>query len=121
MPEGFLTQEEIDALLNQKGQENGSTSEEKLPAEELPENLELILDFPLKVSVQLGKVKKKLREIRQLSPGMVVELERPINEPVDIYVGGKLIARGEVVVVDENLAVKITHIVEPVERIKKLG
>jgi flagellar motor switch protein FliN/FliY len=124
MPEGFLTQEEIDALLGKKDQTDtpstGKTKGQPEVEEETPPNLELILDFPLKISVRLGEVKKTMQEIRQLSPGKVVELNRLINDPVDILVGEKLIARGEVVIIDENFGIKITHIIDPLERIKKL-
>ncbi|MDO9536565.1 MAG: FliM/FliN family flagellar motor switch protein [Bacillota bacterium] len=126
MPDGFLSQEEIDALLGKKDQTgNSSVKDIKIDTsdneEESPPNLALILDFPLVLSIRLGEVKKNLNEVRKISPGVVVELNRGINDPVEIYTGGKLIARGEVVVIEENFGIKITHIIEPVERIKKLG
>lgn len=127
MSEDFLSQEEIDALLgkgdNQEETRNASQGrevEEGSTGEDISSNLELILDFPLEVSVRLGNIAKTLRELRQLTPGNVIELNRYINDPVDIYVNGKLIARGEVVVIDENYAVKISQIIEPLDRIKTL-
>ena len=88
--------------------------------EETPPNLELILDFPLKVSVRLGEVKKTIQEIRQLLPGKVVELDSLIKDFVDILIGEKLIARGEVIIIDENFGIKITQIIDPLERVEKL-
>jgi len=75
----------------------------------------------LTLSVHLGKSRKNLQEARRISPGAVLELDRFINEPLDILINNKLIAKGEVVVVDENFGIKITHILNPIERIRKLG
>lgn len=125
MPNGFLSQEEIDALLGKKDQTATFSVKDEKPKladeEQSPPNLALILEFPLVLSVRLGQVKKNLNEVRKICPGAVVELDLGINDPVEIYTGGKLIARGEVVVIDENFGIKITHIIDPVERIKKLG
>jgi flagellar motor switch protein FliN/FliY len=126
MSEGFLTQEEIDALLGKEEQTETRTGEEtEKPSEEgdgeeSTPNLELILDLPLKISVRLGEVKKPLQDIRRFTIGKVVELNSSIKDPVDILIGEKIIARGEVVIIDENFGVKITHIIDPLERIKKL-
>lgn len=86
-----------------------------------PRNLELILDVPLRVSVVLGRTKKPIKEVLNLSPGAVVELEKLSNEPVDILVNGTLIAHGEVVVINENFGVRLTHIVSTRERLNKLA
>lgn len=88
--------------------------------EVVPPNLGVILEFPLQVSIRLGKTGKTLQEIRKFSSGTVVELDRYVHETLDIYIGGKLIARGEVVLIAENFGVKITEIMDPVERVKKL-
>ncbi|NLJ55827.1 MAG: flagellar motor switch protein FliN [Firmicutes bacterium] len=85
-----------------------------------PPNLGAILEFPLQVSIRLGKANKTLQEIRRLSSGTVVELDRYVHETLDIHIGGKLIARGEVVLIEENFGIKITEIMDPVERVKKL-
>lgn len=126
MSDDLLAQEEIDALLGNGSKASQPDSEEEF-AEDKSEftegsasNLELILDFPLKVSVRLGAVTKKLKEIRRFNQGAVVELDRFVNDPVDVFVNGKLIAQGEVVVVEENFGIRITNIIGPVERIKKL-
>ncbi|MDD4587216.1 MAG: flagellar motor switch phosphatase FliY [Heliobacteriaceae bacterium] len=83
-------------------------------------NLNLIMDVPLQVTVELGKARKMIRDILELGPGSVVELDKLAGEPVDILVNGKLIAKGEVVVIDENFGVRITDIANPLERITNL-
>ena len=79
-------------------------------------NINLIMDVPLQVTVELGRTRKLIRDILELGPGSVVELDKLAGEPVDILVNGKLIAKGEVVVIDENFGVRITDIVSPLER-----
>ena len=83
-------------------------------------NIGLILDVPLQVTVELGRTKKLIREILELSPGSVLELDKLAGEPVDVLVNGKLLAKGEVVVIDENFGVRITDIVSPIERANSL-
>lgn len=83
-------------------------------------NIGLILDVPLQVTVELGRTKKSIKEILELSNGSIVELDKLAGEPVDIHVNGKLLAKGEVVVIDENFGVRITDIVSPMERAQKL-
>lgn len=83
--------------------------------------LELLLDIPLKVSVVLGRTKRPIKEVLGLTPGAIVELSSQVDEPVEILVNGMLIARGEVVAVNENFGVRITSIVSPGERIRQLG
>jgi len=83
-------------------------------------NIGLIMDVPLQVTVELGRTKKLIRDILELAPGSVIELDKLAGEPVDILVNGKLIAKGEVVVIDENFGVRITDIVSPLERASSL-
>ncbi|HBK67744.1 MAG TPA: flagellar motor switch phosphatase FliY [Firmicutes bacterium] len=83
-------------------------------------NLNLLLDVPLEISVELGSTKMRIKEILDLGIGSVIELDRLAGELVDILVNGKLIAKGEVVVIDENFGVKITDIVSPFERVNNL-
>lgn len=83
-------------------------------------NLSLILDVPLEFSVELGRTQKTIKEILDLGPGAIVELDKLAGEAVDIYVNGKSIAKGEVVVIDENYGVRITEILSSVERINNL-
>ncbi|NLL18345.1 MAG: flagellar motor switch phosphatase FliY [Clostridia bacterium] len=85
-----------------------------------PRNLDLILDVPLKVSVVLGKAKRPIKEVLGLTPGSIVELDKLAEEPVDILINGTPIAKGEVVVVNENFGIKITAIESPVARISNL-
>lgn len=91
------------------------TSEQKAP-----ENLDLILDVPLQISVELGRTNKTIKDILNFSQGSIVELDKLAGEPVDMLVNGKLFAKGEVVVIDENFGVRITDIVSPMDRIKNL-
>ncbi|MFC4768795.1 flagellar motor switch phosphatase FliY [Effusibacillus consociatus] len=83
-------------------------------------NLNLLLDIPLQVTVELGRTRKQIREILELGPGSILELDKLAGEPVDILVNNKLIAKGEVVVIDENFGVRVTDIITPAERITKL-
>ncbi|ABS61374.1 flagellar motor switch phosphatase FliY [Fervidobacterium nodosum] len=83
----------------------------------IDERLQLLFDIPLNVSVELGRTKLSLKEIMELGVGSLIELDKLTGEPVDIYVNNKLIARGEVVVIDENFGVRITEIVSPKERL----
>lgn len=83
-------------------------------------NLELILDIQLEVTVELGRTHRKIRDVLELGPGSVVELDRLAGEPVDILVNDKLFAKGEVVVIDENFGVRITDILTIEERIEAL-
>lgn len=84
-------------------------------------NIDLILDVPLEISVVLGRTKKNVSEILNLGTGSLVELEKLAEEPVDIFVNGKQIAAGEVVVVNENFGVRITAIISNAERVKNLN
>ncbi|MBP2628626.1 MAG: CheC, phosphatase, inhibitor of methylation / FliN fusion protein [Firmicutes bacterium] len=79
-------------------------------------NINLIMDVPLQVTVELGRTRKLIRDILELAPGSVIELDKLAGEPVDILVNSKLIAKGEVVVIDDNFGVRITEIISPLER-----
>ena len=83
-------------------------------------NIGLILDVPLKVTVELGRTHKSIKEVLELTNGSIVELDKLAGEPVDIQVNGKFLAKGEVVVIDENFGVRITEIASPAERAAKL-
>ena len=83
-------------------------------------NIGLILDVPLQVNVELGRTKKSIKDILDLTKGSIVELDKLAGEPVDIMVNGKYLAKGEVVVIDENFGVRITEIVSPLERAARL-
>jgi flagellar motor switch protein FliN/FliY len=83
--------------------------------------LDLILDVTLKVTVELGRTRMQIREVLDLGKGSVVELDKLAGEPVDMLVNGKLIAKGEVVVIDENFGIRLTEIVSPQERFNSLN
>ncbi|MFB5759717.1 flagellar motor switch phosphatase FliY [Paenibacillus medicaginis] len=83
-------------------------------------NLGLLMDIPLKVTVELGRTQKQIRDILELSQGSIIELDKLAGEPVDILVNNKLIAKGEVVVIDENFGVRVTDIVSQWDRIQKI-
>ncbi len=83
-------------------------------------NLGLLLDIPLKVTVELGRTQKQIKDILELSQGSIIELDKLAGEPVDILVNNKLIAKGEVVVIDENFGVRVTDIVSQWDRLTKI-
>lgn len=91
------------------------------PPAEQPRNLDLLMDIPLKVSVELGRTKRTIKEILELSVGSVVELDKLAGEPVDIHVNNKLIAKGEVVVIEENFGVRVTDILSQTDRLKSIN
>lgn len=84
------------------------------------QSLDFILDIPLKLSAELGRTRLSVRDILALTQGSVVELSKFAGEPLEILVNDKLIARGEVVVVNEKFGVRLTDIISPVERIEQL-
>lgn len=77
-----------------------------------PENIDLIMDVPLEVTVELGRANKSIKEILDFSPGTIIELNKLAGEPVDVLVNGKLVARGEVVVIEESFGIRITEILK---------
>lgn len=83
-------------------------------------NLDVILDVAVTLSMEVGRARIPIRNLLQLNQGSVVELERAAGEPLDIYANGTLIAHGEVVVVNEKFGVRLTDVVSPAERIRKL-
>jgi flagellar motor switch protein FliN len=90
------------------------------PASGPVQSLDFILDIPLKVTVELGRAKMAIRDILQLAQGSVVELSKFAGEPLEVLINDKLIARGEVVVVNEKFGIRLTDIISPVERIEQL-
>ncbi|MCM3279373.1 flagellar motor switch phosphatase FliY [Exiguobacterium sp. MER 193] len=105
MPEVAVSQAEFMPLQSPASQEAA------------PANLGLLYDVPLNVTVELGRTKKSVREVLELSQGSIIELDKLAGEPVDIYVNQQRIARGEVVVIEENFGVRVTEIIQPHERI----
>ena len=84
------------------------------------QNLDFILDIPLKVTVELGRTTVVVKDLLQLGQGSVLELDKLAGEPLEILVNGKLVAKGEVVVVNEKFGIRLTDIISPVERIETL-
>ncbi|HYM43287.1 MAG TPA: flagellar motor switch protein FliN [Steroidobacteraceae bacterium] len=83
-------------------------------------NLEVILDVPVTLSMEVGRTRVPIRNLLQLNQGSVVELDRAAGEPLDVFVNGTLIAHGEVVVVNERFGIRLTDVVSPAERLRKL-
>lgn len=83
-------------------------------------NLQLILDIPLKLSVELGRTKMPVSELLNLTQGSVIELNKLAGEPMEVMVNDKLIARGEAVVVNEKFGVRLTDVISPAERVEQL-
>lgn len=84
------------------------------------QNLDFILDIPLKVTVELGRTTVMIKDLLQLGQGSVLELDKLAGEPLEILVNGKLVAKGEVVVVNEKFGIRLTDIISPIERIETL-
>lgn len=84
------------------------------------QNLDFILDIPLKVTVELGRTSLAIKDLLQLGQGSVLELDKLAGEPLEILVNGKLVAKGEVVVVNEKFGIRLTDIISPIERIETL-
>jgi len=104
-------------------EEQGDTNQEDGgKADEVKEaNLDLILDIPLSVTVELGRSKMLINDLLQLGQGSVIELTKLVGDPLEVLVNDKLVARGEVVVVNEKFGVRLTDIVTPMERVKSLA
>jgi flagellar motor switch protein FliN/FliY len=83
-------------------------------------NLKMIMDIPLKVSVELGRTRMPVKELINLAQGSVIELSKLAGEPLEVYVNDKLIARGEAVVVNEKFGVRLTDIISQAERVEQL-
>ena len=81
------------------------------------ENIDIIMDVQLEVTVELGRTTKKIKDILEFVPGTIIELDKLAGEPIDILVNGKFVAKGEVVVIDENFGIRITDIISPEKRI----
>lgn len=127
---GDAGQADIDALL---AADTGAHTSNRLPMEEfgsVPKshepvtldgpNLDVILDIPVSISMEVGSTDINIRNLLQLNQGSVIELDRLAGEPLDVLVNGTLIAHGEVVVVNEKFGIRLTDVISPSERIKKL-
>ena len=105
--------EDADEALDEAGESAVKGGETK--------SLDLILDIPLTVSVELGRSKMLINDLLQLGQGSVIELTKLVGEPLEVLVNQKLVARGEVVVVNEKFGVRLTDIVSPMERVQTLA
>jgi flagellar motor switch protein FliN len=105
--------EDADEGLDDVGESAAPSGETK--------SLDLILDIPLTVSVELGRSKMLINDLLQLGQGSVIELTKLVGEPLEVLVNQKLVARGEVVVVNEKFGVRLTDIVSPMERVQSLA
>ncbi|MBK5005139.1 MULTISPECIES: flagellar motor switch protein FliN [Pseudomonas] len=127
---GAAGQADIDALL---GDTSNNPGPGRLPMEEFASspkpnpnvslegpNLDVILDIPVSISMEVGSTEINIRNLLQLNQGSVIELDRLAGEPLDVLVNGTLIAHGEVVVVNEKFGIRLTDVISPSERIKKL-
>lgn len=96
---------------------------ETVKADVSPEDIKLdvILDVPVTVSMEIGRTQVNIRNLLQLNQGSVIELDRFAGEPMDVLVNGTLIAHGEVVVVNDKFGIRLTDVISPTERVKKLG
>jgi flagellar motor switch protein FliN/FliY len=99
--------------------EDGEGGKKKIKGD--AHDLEFVLDIPLELSVELGRCKMLVNDLLQLGQGSIVELNKLAGEPLEIYINRKLVARGEVVVVNEKFGVRLTDIITPMERVRSLG
>ncbi|BBD09401.1 flagellar motor switch protein FliN [Desulfovibrio ferrophilus] len=114
--QGALAAQSTDAMFKDL------TDEAKAPRPDgTKRDLDFILDIPLDVSAELGRTKLLINELLQLGQGSVIELNKLAGEPLEIYVNGKLVARGEAVVINEKFGVRLTDIISPIERVKQLA
>jgi flagellar motor switch protein FliN/FliY len=98
------------------------TDEAKAPRQDTGNReLDFILDIPLDVSAELGRTRLLINELLQLGQGSVIELNKLAGEPLEVYVNGKIVARGEAVVINEKFGIRLTDIISPMERVKQLG
>ena len=104
-----------------RNQKQSEEDKEKASGGQKRYDLDLILDISLDVRVELGQVKMMVNDLLKLGQGSVIDLKKPVGEQLDIYIGEKLIARGEVVVADEKLGIRLTDIVSPAERVRSLA
>jgi len=129
-PDDTEVMDEWADALNEAGDTppNDNAEVEKAELKELKDNstngsdvsMEVLLDIPVNISMEIGRTKITIRNLLQLNQGSVVELDRLAGEPLDVIVNGTLIAHGEVVVVNEKFGIRLTDVISPAERVKKL-
>jgi flagellar motor switch protein FliN/FliY len=99
---------------------SAATGTEQAPKRQVGRTLEFILDVALQVTVEVGRTRMTIQDLLQLGQGSVIELEKLAGEPLDIYINGKAVARGEAVIVNDKFGVRLTDIVSPEDRIEGL-
>jgi flagellar motor switch protein FliN/FliY len=109
---------QFEELLAREQRANARVSEPAPQSSEV--NLDVILDVPVTLSMEVGRTRIPIRNLLQLNQGSVVELDRAAGEPLDVFVNGTLVAHGEVVVVNEKFGIRLTDVISPSERIRKL-
>lgn len=120
-----------DAWSSALAEQTGAGSPKKVELDELREeargpadetaNMDIILDIPVIISMEVGRTKISIRNLLQLNQGSIIELDRLAGEPLDVLVNGTLIAHGEVVVVNEKYGIRLTDVISAAERVKKLA
>lgn len=124
--EAMAEQEESEAAVDKSGATAEAAPFQELhddasPASDGEVNLDAILDVPITISMEIGRTKINIRNLLRLNQGSVVELDRLAGEPMDVLVNGTLIAQGEVVVVNEKFGIRLTDIISPSDRVKRLS
>ena len=113
--------DEMEALANDEAEGENVESPQEEIEDKKSKNLDLILDVPLKLTVELGRTRMVVSELLNLGQGSVVELNKLAGEPMEVLVNDKLVARGEAVVVNEKFGIRLTDIISPTERVEQLG
>lgn len=112
----------VEEGLEKVAQAAGQVAEAARAAQPPPsQNLELVLDVALQVAVEVGRARMTIQDLLQLGQGSVVELQKLAGEPLDVFINGKQVARGEAVIVNEKFGVRLTDIISPEDRVEGLG
>ncbi len=115
------TEDYTAASLKDLSEDSPSANQSTSPSmDEQDINLDVILDVPITLSVEIGRAQVPIRDLLRYSQGSVIELDRLVSEPLDVLVNNTLIAHGEVVVVDDQFGIRLTDVISPSERVKKL-
>lgn len=113
-----MNQPSDSVLVNEQRMEFDSLSESAGEGAEV--SLDMILDVPVTLAMEVGRTRISIRNLLQLNQGSVVELDRAAGEPLDVFVNGTLVAHGEVVVINEKFGIRLTDVISPSERVRKL-
>lgn len=118
--ETLLDESDLDATVTVQPVKFASFEELNKSQGELNKNLEILMDIKLQLTVELGRTELPIKKVLELTRGSIIELEKVAGEPVELYANGKLVAHGEVVVIEDNFGLRITSITEPEDRLKGL-